>query len=302
MRLICPNCDAQYEVPDNVVPEAGRDVQCSNCSNTWFFKPDAPAEDDAAPDPISVAPPTEEADAQDSGTPDPDDSPDQLPEPPQQQRRLDPAVADVLREEAEFEARARAAEREALETQPELGLDDIESVDEATRRAAEARERMARIRGKTIPEDAPSRAPDRGERIQTSASAATGAVAAASAAEGTRRGLLPNVEEINSTLRSDEERTTLPASHQPVEMDETKASAKGGFRRGFTWAVLLFAVALCLYVFAPQIAASVPQLAEPLASYVTFVDGVRGWLDAQVLAVMGQLDGLSSQQTGPASE
>ncbi|MDC0135779.1 zinc-ribbon domain-containing protein, partial [Sulfitobacter sp.] len=31
MRLICPNCDAQYEVPDDVMPVAGRDVQCSNC-------------------------------------------------------------------------------------------------------------------------------------------------------------------------------------------------------------------------------------------------------------------------------
>ena len=25
MRLTCPNCDAQYEVPDEVVPATGRD-------------------------------------------------------------------------------------------------------------------------------------------------------------------------------------------------------------------------------------------------------------------------------------
>jgi predicted Zn finger-like uncharacterized protein len=36
MRLICPNCGAQYEVPDDVIPQEGRDVQCSACSNTWF--------------------------------------------------------------------------------------------------------------------------------------------------------------------------------------------------------------------------------------------------------------------------
>ncbi|MEP5090684.1 MAG: zinc-ribbon domain-containing protein, partial [Paracoccaceae bacterium] len=36
MRLICPNCDAQYEVPSEVIPEDGRDVQCSNCGDTWF--------------------------------------------------------------------------------------------------------------------------------------------------------------------------------------------------------------------------------------------------------------------------
>ncbi len=36
MRLTCPNCGAQYEVPDEVIPEIGRDVQCSNCGDTWF--------------------------------------------------------------------------------------------------------------------------------------------------------------------------------------------------------------------------------------------------------------------------
>ena len=36
MRLVCPNCDAQYEVDDAAIPEAGRDVQCSNCGHAWF--------------------------------------------------------------------------------------------------------------------------------------------------------------------------------------------------------------------------------------------------------------------------
>ena len=36
MRLICPNFSAQYEVPADVIPAEGRDVQCSNCQETWF--------------------------------------------------------------------------------------------------------------------------------------------------------------------------------------------------------------------------------------------------------------------------
>jgi len=36
MRLICPNCGAQYEIDAGLIPPAGRDVQCSNCGNTWF--------------------------------------------------------------------------------------------------------------------------------------------------------------------------------------------------------------------------------------------------------------------------
>ena len=36
MRLICPNCDAEYQVDDAAIPETGRDVQCSNCGHAWF--------------------------------------------------------------------------------------------------------------------------------------------------------------------------------------------------------------------------------------------------------------------------
>ncbi|MEL6701097.1 MAG: zinc-ribbon domain-containing protein, partial [Pseudomonadota bacterium] len=51
VRLICPNCDAEYEVPDSVIPAEGRDVQCSNCGTTWFFDPSAPVADDIVDDP-----------------------------------------------------------------------------------------------------------------------------------------------------------------------------------------------------------------------------------------------------------
>jgi predicted Zn finger-like uncharacterized protein len=36
MRLVCPNCEAKYEVPDDAIPDTGRDVQCTNCGHTWF--------------------------------------------------------------------------------------------------------------------------------------------------------------------------------------------------------------------------------------------------------------------------
>lgn len=49
MRLICPNCDAQYEVQDSVIPQTGRDVQCSNCGVTWFQRPAGYPEDEDGP-------------------------------------------------------------------------------------------------------------------------------------------------------------------------------------------------------------------------------------------------------------
>jgi predicted Zn finger-like uncharacterized protein len=38
MRLLCPKCDAEYEVADGVIPNAGRDVQCSSCDTIWFVE------------------------------------------------------------------------------------------------------------------------------------------------------------------------------------------------------------------------------------------------------------------------
>lgn len=39
MRLVCPNCGAQYEVDDRVIPDSGRDVQCSSCGHAWYQMP-----------------------------------------------------------------------------------------------------------------------------------------------------------------------------------------------------------------------------------------------------------------------
>jgi len=38
MRLDCPNCDTGYEVPDGMVPAAGRHVQCTACHTRWFAR------------------------------------------------------------------------------------------------------------------------------------------------------------------------------------------------------------------------------------------------------------------------
>ncbi|EKE43743.1 hypothetical protein OCGS_2077 [Oceaniovalibus guishaninsula JLT2003] len=80
MRLTCPNCRAEYEVDEAVIPPAGRDVECSACDHTWFQRPVA------------------------ASSPEPD-----LP-----QRELDPRTRTILREEAEREAAARRRRRAAM--------------------------------------------------------------------------------------------------------------------------------------------------------------------------------------------
>lgn len=38
MRLTCPNCGADYEVPAGMVQGGGRRVQCSACHTRWFVR------------------------------------------------------------------------------------------------------------------------------------------------------------------------------------------------------------------------------------------------------------------------
>ena len=42
MIISCPNCKKKFEVADNLIPKGGRLLQCSGCSNKWFFKNEMP--------------------------------------------------------------------------------------------------------------------------------------------------------------------------------------------------------------------------------------------------------------------
>jgi predicted Zn finger-like uncharacterized protein len=279
MRLTCPSCGAQYEVPDDVIPEDGRDVQCSNCGNTWFQardaanSPEAQAAAAAAPKDAVWHPEVDrEAPVGPSVNPAGARSAKAPPAPPKR-RELDPAVADILREEAQLEARARDAKSVGLEEQPDLGLQEPE--DEAAKRARQAQDRMRRLRGE-----------------DPSAAAAAAAASAVTDRPQSRGEMLPDIDEINQTLRASSERREIRSVHADLEDDDEPA---GGFGRGFIFMILLFAIATALYVFAPQIGEAVPQLADPMSVYVALVDQLRAWLDVQIATLLALVNGMGTE-------
>jgi len=137
MRLVCPNCDAEYEVAEKDIPSSGRDVQCSNCGTLWFQQS------------LSY----EGADDQYSGLIDASndlaDSPTVQTE-EVRQRSIDASVLAVLREEAEREATARRKESaQPIETQTEMGLS------QPTSASSVVAKRIARMKG-ADPESRPA--------------------------------------------------------------------------------------------------------------------------------------------------
>ncbi|WP_417249720.1 zinc-ribbon domain-containing protein [Celeribacter sp.] len=366
MRLNCPNCDAQYEVDEKVIPEQGRDVQCSNCGHTWFQRPahldhetaaeqgveltaddgelDIPQAEEAAPHEsdtsieaasatdtpdIASAPAfshdddiedvraeiSEALDTDDSASDDADDaaiaeavaafasdaeadqseaSPfaseqaqddtfDEAEEYEDEADDFEPAtgakpattisddIRDILREEREFSA--PAASTDTLESQPDLGIDNAAADGDA---GQGLREKMARLRGLD-----PSSDP----------------ALIAGAAHGKRRDLLPDIEEINSTLSATSERD--PDGTVPDE-ETLRTRERSSFRRVFIPLVVIAIALVVLYMFAPTIAEKVPALAGTMEAYVTAANGFRTGLDGVMAQLSDSLDGLLSSLTSGA--
>jgi predicted Zn finger-like uncharacterized protein len=281
MRLVCPNCGAQYDVPLEVIPEAGRDVQCSNCGHTWFQR--------RVTQPMTTAPPPPPATESWHQTPEMAPPPVADPEP---KRTLDPDMAELFREEREYEERQRSVG--TLETQPDLGLEPP-SEDEQARRARESRERMARMRGEDLPQSPATVAPIPAPPAKSGAALEAAAAAAAAAS---RRELLPDVDEINQTLRASSEPRVIDSASARAADDGAARQTGSPFARGLVLMVLLAVLAVAAYVFAPRISADYPQVAPYLDTYVETVDSLRFWLDGQVKALLASLDQMSSEAGG----
>ena len=365
MRLVCPNCEAKYEVPEDAIPETGRDVQCANCGHAWYqMRPRAaaaaPAVAAPAAAPVAAAPPAPEpvaepepaaapesapsaaASAPEAAAPvepEPEPQPDVAasiedagaentvpapdvpeaveladtpvaeaapatgpsveaiepaaepvsgvvevsapeapatgagvaeigddPETPETDAPLpapagyavDESVLAILREEAEREAQARRAEAAApLEMQPDLGIDAA---------VPAARVAAATTAAPVLPPETVEDAADRSEG---------------------RRTRLPDVEEINSTLRPSE----VPVDDIPEPAVLPEVEGRSSFRSGFLLVLTIAILASALYISADALARAVPSLAGVLESYVSFINSLRLQMDGLMQSATVAING-----------
>lgn len=176
----------------------------------------------------------------------------------QKRRPADVAALDILREEAERELTQRRTPPATtpLETQTDMAFNEgaARSTTSRALRARMARE-SASDTGKTGKKDA---------RVQS----------AEESYEAPRRDLLPDIDEINSSLKS---RRGREQAAPDSELDRRK-----GFRAGFLLMILLTVLLIFAYAWAPALARAVPALEGPLLVYVDLANSVRDWIDGLI--------------------
>ena len=244
----------QQVPPPDVIAEPEAEPEVSNASDV--------VEEDEIPAPTqdAVEPPLVEMPATDPEAP---PVVDQTP-PPLPRRGLDESLMAVLREEADRETAVRRAETpRPLESQPDLGLEETSGAASA---AKAVRDRLSRLR-------TPEPEPDTPEKPTA------------------RRDLLPDIEEINSTLRASTEDRSSDSDAMPHSADKEHASS--GFRSGFSLMLLLAVLLVVTYVAAPKIAEQLPATKPALQSYVAGVDAARLWLDGAMQSAISALQNLT---------
>ena len=103
----------------------------------------------------------------------------------------------------------------------------------------------------------------------------------------TRLEMLPDIEEINSTLR--------PSTERGAGRDDTpemhSVDGKSAFRSGFVLMMILAVMLVMLYVMAPRIAEQIPGASASLKAYVAMIDAARLFLDGLMQKTITALQG-----------
>ncbi|WP_299814568.1 zinc-ribbon domain-containing protein [uncultured Jannaschia sp.] len=300
MHIICPNCSVQYEIADDLIPSNGREVQCSNCGRTWYQDgapiartvavgaarsrdaetedPDVGAySDDGAEDEDQP----EDADAFEDEDPPEEDAAERGGEmpPPVARPSSNEAILRVLREERDHETQLRRTGEGP--TRP-VAEPTAPAVDAARERAAAERRRMAaaaeRARAREGGGPAPKVRPEPPRAPRPDAEPP----------RIMRRELLPDIEEINSSLRPD----TADANAARDEGDAGTAGGSTGFWGGFLAACAVVGLFVLAYAFAEDIAAALPAASGPLADYAAWIDTKRAaladWVEALTERILSE--------------
>jgi len=254
MRLICPNCDAEYNVADDAIPQDGRDVQCSSCDTTWFqTRKSRILSREVSRILTTPIPSVVKSQSRDVSAYDTPQSKNGNTEGPQHEpvtdkprhRQIDPSVANILRKEA---ARSQGV-ADYSASKPTLRRESNPDV------VAQTRKRIAQI-----------------TEVEGGTPAGISRTGANVAVSSTNPRAVPDINEINAALRGRAE-----ASNEGglTELERHEAVRRRGFRRGFFIVLILIAVTITPYILSEEITQNMPELSGYMATYVAVIDELR---------------------------
>jgi predicted Zn finger-like uncharacterized protein len=117
MRLVCPNCKANYEIPRDAVPISGREVKCDSCGHSWFQTRTKKTNNEKLIEPEIKS--TEENFIEVESA-------------VSNQKKIDPSVIKILKEEAKREIEARDRERARQSTPSKNNVKNVKNSEPAT--------------------------------------------------------------------------------------------------------------------------------------------------------------------------
>jgi predicted Zn finger-like uncharacterized protein len=290
MELICPSCEARYQVPERAIGEKGRQVSCLNCGHSWHAYPPlvlkSPASAQKSPPPWQAAKPAHAGGGEADGA----------------QDWLGPAAVGASAA-AQQGTGGPGAARSLSEAEPPAS-EDLEPFapppPSASRsdQLAEIREMLAEVQSEDRAAAALNPAPEQG-----------GGAAAGAKADPSSRGRVPVEAEPGQTPPSEPQgaydqhaadaemairdklniadvRAMAPKPPDPKrlrrahERKETKrrrreAAGSGALTTCFLLVVMIAAVMISLYLLHQPIIEKVPSLAGPLEEYVATIDSWR---------------------------
>lgn len=278
MELICPSCEARYQVPDASVGEKGRQVSCMNCGHSWHAFPPLVLGSSAAP-PTTASPgidwqtPPRPGRPQASGLsyadPEPATKPVRDPEPP----RMDQSRSEQLAEIREMLAEVQSEERAAAALVPDED-DGRTHLAPAPKPDPESRHQTAAASSGTET-DGPPAAAERGRSLGEEIEIEDDDDEDANDGVDPLRRRMAMHDRHTAREQTDVNRLRRRHDRRARRQKRAQAAGSGAFLTGFLLVVIIAAAMTALYVLKPQIIARMPGTEPMLNQYAETIDGLR---------------------------
>lgn len=265
IEIVCPSCDARYQLPDGSIGPDGRNVSCSNCSHKWRAHPAGAEAAAARPAPAAPAQPT---------------------------YRPNPAHAAADDDDAATVAAAMAAVAAADQRQATAGAapapaaGDREQQMDAIRKMLADLKEGAEAADAAVPEPVAKPAPEgpsQPVRRRDTDEDTDRDTLKSRIDDLTKMGKAAKGEASQSGYDTHRLRKLHEKRAKKLQKARERRGKSGAFMTGFSLVAVVTLTMVGLYVMKPQIVAASPQMGPALDEYVVTIDRYRVEINEQTV-------------------